>query len=92
MYSPHKLRVALMVRLLDHHAEDHFPTRYDHCRASDLRELLAPWSSNEIIPFYRGAHYFDFPGLGKAYLAYEDAIERRCIEDLATHYLIVAQQ
>jgi Methyltransferase domain len=89
---PLKLRVTLMVRLLDgHREEDHFPTHYDHCRATDLRRLLSGWSSGEVVPYYRGAHYFDFPGLRNAYLAYENAIARRGATDFATHYLIVAQ-
>lgn len=89
---PLKLRVALMVRLLDHHEEDHFPTRYDQCRRSDLVRLLDGWSASEVVPYYRGAHYFDFPGARDAYLAYENAIARRDAADFATHYLIIAER
>jgi SAM-dependent methyltransferase len=88
---PLKVRVALMVRLLDHHEEDHFPTRYDQCRATDLRRLLSGWRRAEIVPYYRGAHYFDFPVVRDAYLAYENAIASRHAVDFATHYLIVAE-
>jgi SAM-dependent methyltransferase len=89
---PLKLRVSLMVRLLDHHEEDHFPTRYDHCRRTDLVRLLEGWSSAEVVPYYRGAHYFDFPGARDAYLVYENAIARRSAADFATHYLIIARR
>jgi hypothetical protein len=43
------------------------------------------------VPYYRGAHYFDFPVARSVYLAYENAIARRRAADFATHYLIVAQ-
>lgn len=89
---PLKLRVGLMVKLLGHHEEDHFPTRYDHCRRRDLTRLLEGWSSAEVVPYYRGAHYFDFLGFREAYLAYENVIARRGAADFATHYLIVAQR
>jgi len=90
---PHGLRVRAMTRFLGHPEELKFPTQYDRCHARALRQMLAPWSSVEIVPFYRGADYLRaFRPLQRAYLAYETAVERRSIEDLATHYLVVARR
>jgi 2-polyprenyl-6-hydroxyphenyl methylase/3-demethylubiquinone-9 3-methyltransferase len=88
---PHRVRVGAMARLLGHPPEAKFPTHFDRCRADPLREMLGTWSSAEVIPFYRGAPYFDFSRpLQRGYLAYEDRIARRRVDNLATHYLIVA--
>lgn len=68
-----------------------FPAHYDGCHASALRTTLADWSSVEITPLYRGASYFHFSSvLSRLYLAYENRAKRRGMENLATHYLLVA--
>jgi SAM-dependent methyltransferase len=88
---PHRARVLAMTRLLGHAEEEKFPTRYDACTDKALRALLADWSHVEIIPFYRGGSYFLFSRpLLRAYLAYENAVAKRGIPALATHYLVVA--
>jgi SAM-dependent methyltransferase len=89
---PHRLRVWAMTRFLGHPEELKFPTHYDRCYSRALRAMLSSWSSVEIVSFYRGAGYFGaFRPLQVAYLAYEAAIERRALENLATHYLVVAR-
>lgn len=88
---PHRVRVFAMAKLLGHADEEKFPTRFDACTDKELRALLSGWSSVEVIPFYRGGSYFLFSRpLLRAYLAYENAIARRDVRGLATHYLIVA--
>lgn len=88
---PHRARVLIMSRLLGHAEEEKFPTRYDACTDKELRALLGSWSTVEIVPFYRGGSYFLFSGaLLKGYLAYENAVARRQLRGLATHYLVVA--
>jgi SAM-dependent methyltransferase len=88
---PHRARVLAMSKLLGHHEEEKFPTAYDRCYATALNRMLEPWATATVVPFYRGATYFSFSRpLQRAYLAYENAIERRNKVDLATHYLIVA--
>lgn len=68
-----------------------FPAYYDKCHSSALRPIFGSWSSAEITPLYCGASYFGFSRpVQRAYLAYENLIERRSIENLATHYLVVA--
>lgn len=68
-----------------------FPAYYDKCHASALRRIFSPWSSADIRPLYHGASYFAFSRpLERAYLAYENLIERRGMANLATHYLIIA--
>jgi hypothetical protein len=55
--------------------------------------MLSSWSDVAIVPFYRGAPYFGFwRPLQRAYLAYENAIERRQCTNLATHYLVIAER
>jgi SAM-dependent methyltransferase len=89
---PHGLRSRLTNRLYGNAAEDKFPTVYDACRASQLRRLLAGrWASFEVMPRYRGANYLAFsPPLLRAYLAYENLVERQGIAELATHYVVHA--
>jgi SAM-dependent methyltransferase len=70
-----------------------FPAHYDRCTASRLDPMFTGWSEYELTPLYNGASYFDFlPPLRRAYLVYENAIHRRRVANLATHYLIVAER
>ncbi|MDX6615651.1 MAG: hypothetical protein QOD60_742 [Solirubrobacterales bacterium] len=88
---PHRAKLWVATRVLGHHEEEKFPTRYDRSSQRALERLLEPWSSVEIVPFYRGATYFKFSRpLMRAYLAYESAVERRHRVNLATHYLVLA--
>jgi SAM-dependent methyltransferase len=88
---PHAVRSQIMVRLLGHAADEKFPTAYDRCTASALERMLAGWGGVRVIPFYRGATYFNMSRtLQRAYLVYENGLERRDARDLATHYLVVA--
>jgi SAM-dependent methyltransferase len=89
---PHRLRVRAMERWLGHAEELKFPTRYDHCHARALRRALRVFGDFELVCFYRGAPYLAFSRpLQRLYLRYEDLIAARGVEDLATHYLIVAR-
>jgi SAM-dependent methyltransferase len=89
---PHAVRVRIATRMLGHQEEEKFPTRYDRSSYKALDRLLSSWSEVVIVPFYRGAPYFGFwRPLQRAYLAYESAIERRRLANLATHYLVVAK-
>lgn len=70
-----------------------FPAHYDKCTARALRPVLADWSGAELIPEYHGAPYFDFlPPVKRVYLAFENLLERRRLENLATHYLLIAER
>jgi SAM-dependent methyltransferase len=90
---PHRVRALAMSKLLGHPEEQKFPTYYDRCYHAALERMLEPWSSAELVPFYRGAIYFDFfRPLQRAYLAYESVAARRQVLDLATHYLVVARR
>lgn len=90
---PHAVRVRATVRLLGHREEEKFHTYYDHCYHRALVRMLAPWSSADVTPFYRGATYLSFSRpLQRAYLAYESFVARRRLLDLATHYLVVARR
>jgi SAM-dependent methyltransferase len=90
---PPKARVWLATHVLGHEEEEKFPTRYDRSSYKALEGLLSSWSEVEIVPFYRGAPYFGFwRPLQRVYLAYESAIERRQLKNLATHYLVVARR
>ncbi|MBE2314508.1 class I SAM-dependent methyltransferase [Solirubrobacter sp. CPCC 204708] len=70
-----------------------FPAYYDRCHASALRPLFAGWSEVSIEPHYRGAVYFHFSALvQRAYLAYESFAADRGLDNLATHYFVVARR
>jgi SAM-dependent methyltransferase len=86
---PHRVRVALLSRVLGSPEEDHFPTHYNRCTERDFDHMLAGWSEHEIVPLYRGAGYFAFSRpLQRAYLAYEALAMRS--PGLATHYNVRA--
>jgi len=90
---PHPLRVSAMTHLLGDAVEDKFPTRFDRCTARWLRQFLATWTSVEVLAHYRGATYFNFfSPLQRAYLAYENRIEKAAMSELATHYLVIARR
>lgn len=70
-----------------------FPSHYDHCTYSALRRMTADWSDVEIHALFRAATYFHFSRhLTRTYLAYEDAVRRAGLTDLATHYLLIARR
>ncbi len=90
---PYRLSTALQARLLNHVAEDKFPTRYDSCTDRALRRRLAEggWKSWEILPYYRSGNYLSFiPPLQRLYVAYESWAARRPHVNLATHYIVDA--
>lgn len=70
-----------------------FPAYYDGCSYRSLRRMTEQWHTVEIQPLFRAAVYFHFSeALSKAYLAYENAVHRARLKNLATHYLLVAQK
>jgi SAM-dependent methyltransferase len=90
---PHRAKLWIATRVLGHREEEKFPIRYDRSSRRALERLLEPWSTADIVSFYRGAPYFKFSRpLMRAYLAYESTLERRGASNLATHYLVVAER
>ncbi len=86
---PYSLRLTLLSRLLSQPAADHFPTHYRDCTPRRLQPLLADWSTHEVVPYYRGATYFEFSRvLQHLYLSYEALAMRS--SSLATHYEVKA--
>ena len=70
-----------------------FPAHYDRCTYSSLTRLTSEWSDVQIYPLFHGATYFHFSRLlTRAYLAYENAVRRAHLNDLATHYLLAARR
>lgn len=70
-----------------------FPAFYDRCDARSLDRLFAGWSAVRLTPIYFGATYFNFfPPLRRAYLVYENLVERKGLRSLATHYLVAADR
>lgn len=68
-----------------------FPAYYDGCSERALRRTTEHWDEVTITPLFRGANYFHFSRtLTRAYLAYESAVARAGLGNLATHYLLVA--
>jgi len=70
-----------------------FPAHYDRCHETALQVMLSKWSEVEIRALFRGANYFYFSTLlTRAYLGYENAVERAARKNFATHYLVVAKR
>lgn len=90
---PNKIGGPLVSRLMRRTERNRpvFPAFYDGCSASALRAAMKPWSQVHINPLFRGASYvrFSLP-LSRLYMAYEDVVYRAGVDDLATHYLLVA--
>ena len=90
---PRSLGVGLMHRLLSRDARTVFPAYYHRCYATALARTLAGWSYVRILPRFRGAGYFTFSKTAQGlYLRYEDWAIRSSRDNLATHYLVVAQK
>ena len=92
---PDRLGHVLVSRVMGRTAETTpvFPAHYDRCYATGLRRVFGAFSNVRVTPFYRAASYFAFsPRLMRAYLAYENFVCRHNVENLATHYLIVARR
>jgi len=92
---PNRIGHVLVSRVMGRTADKTpvFPASYDRCYVTGLRQVFGTFSHLTVTPFYRAAHYFAFsPPLMRAYLAYENFVCRRGIENLATHYLIVAKR
>lgn len=90
---PDGLGKALMKRLIKREPDTVFPAQYDRCTYGALSNLLAPWASAEIVPFYHGGVYFGFSSvLQRFYLGYERWISRKGYKNLATHYVIIAKR
>jgi cyclopropane fatty-acyl-phospholipid synthase-like methyltransferase len=90
---PARLGQQVAGRLLRVDEEDVFPAHYDRCSHHGVTRLMTDWTRHELTPYFRGAVYFRrMPPLLKAYLSYENWIERHGCADLATHYLLVAEK
>jgi hypothetical protein len=88
----HRVRVRAMARYLGHGEELKFPTRFDRCNARAIAMMLDEWEPSEIVSYFRGAPYFSMSRpLQRLYLGYENLIESRSVDALATHYLIIAR-
>jgi len=88
---PARVGIPIAARVMNRRPETVHRAHYDHCYASALERLLAPWSTYEIVPEYRGAVYFGFSSFVQAtYVAYEELAYRRRYANLATHYRIYA--
>lgn len=88
---PHYAAKRIMRTVLRRDPASVFPAYYDRCYHSALLATLQEWSHATVTPLYRGASYLRFSaGLQRAYLRYEDWLERKGRSDYATHYLISA--
>ncbi|MEA2409167.1 MAG: hypothetical protein QOE69_3286 [Thermoleophilaceae bacterium] len=90
---PHRVAVALEVRLRGREPESVFPAEYDRCTHSALTEMLAPWSEANVIPQHTGAYYFKFlRPLQALYLGYEEWALRGDRKDVAVYYVLSARR
>jgi SAM-dependent methyltransferase len=90
---PRELGLSLLEKLTRRDRRTVYAAHYDRCYASALRRMLDPWSHVQIVPRFRGASYFSFSQAAqRAYLFYEDWVIQTGRENLATHYLVVAQK
>lgn len=88
---PRRPAVWAMEKLLNRRPETVFPAPYDSCWYSALVRLGGGWTSFDVTPRYCNAIYFNFSRpLQRAYLAFENVLESRHVENLAPHYLITA--
>lgn len=70
-----------------------FPAHYDRCTYSALSKMTIDWSDVDIHALFCAATYFHFSRhLTRTYLAYENAVRRAGLTNLATHYLLIAQR
>ena len=88
---PRRPAVWAMEKVLGRRPETVFPAPYDRCWYSALVRLGDGWSSFDVTPRYCNAIYFNFSRvLQQGYLAFENLLESRGMNNLAPHYLITA--
>ena len=86
---PHRLTLWLLRHFTERPTDTIFPAHYHRCWDREIRRMLRPWASFEIVPRYTGAGYLGrIPLLQALYLAYENWAVRTGQRDLATHYLV----
>ena len=92
--TPQWLIQRLVDRLHDHHdSYQTFPAYYDKCWNSALEQLLRPWQSARITPYFAGLGYFEkVRPLRAGYLAWEEWIMAHEWKNLAPYYVIEAQR
>ncbi|MEJ7784804.1 MAG: methyltransferase domain-containing protein [Solirubrobacteraceae bacterium] len=92
---PHAIGKPIVERVMKRRAANQpvFPAYYDRCSARQLRVMTAAWQSVEIVPFFRGATYFNSSAiLTRFYLWWEAEVHARNAANLATHYLLIAHK
>lgn len=90
---PTSIGTRFLDRLLSRDTATVFPAHYHRCYATALARTLASWSDFRIMPRFRGASYFAFSRtVQRLYLRYEDSVMQSGHDNLATHYIVVAQK
>lgn len=88
---PYKFSRWLLKRFNARQPDSIFPAFYDRCTYDELRNFASIWPSFEVTPVFQNAQYLRAirPLLG-VYLVYEEWAYRTNRQNLATHYLLVA--
>jgi SAM-dependent methyltransferase len=90
---PDRLGNRIAAVLMRREPETVFPAHYDRCDADGLVAAFSDWREIEVIPFWRGADYFQRLGpLLDVYLRYENWAAERGMRNLATHYTLAARR
>lgn len=90
---PHELAKKILWRANRREPDSVFPALYDRCTFGELTETLEPWGSAEVFAQFTAAEYVLFSRvLTSGYVAYEEAIARLGMRDLAPYYLVVASR
>lgn len=88
---PQSAAVWLLRRFLHRNPETVFPAYYHQCYSSALERLLEPWNRAEVIPRFIGEPYFHFsPLLRAGYIAFEEWVVQRHMDNLAAYYVVSA--
>ena len=88
---PYRLTCWLLARLNERDPDSIFPAYYDRCTYGELTQMSSSWRSFKVIPVFQNGLYLRSvrPLLG-LYLGYEEWAYQAGRDNLATHYLLVA--
>lgn len=90
---PERVRLELLVRLLDREPTEIFPAYFHKCWYGALNTITEGWSQRTIVPLYTGADYLCFSrSLQSVYIAYEEWVASCEFHNLASYYRVIGDR
>jgi SAM-dependent methyltransferase len=87
---PNAVTSEILVRFTQRDPETIFPAWYDQCSYRGLSNILANWTSSEIVSIYAASRYLESRFVRGVYLGLEEVVVQRDMQNLASDYVVRA--